>query len=33
MNQLDLPRRTLNQKMVKYDINRQDFIAEDDRET
>jgi len=33
MDQLDLPRRTLNQKMVKYDINRQDFIGEDDRET
>ncbi len=25
MEQLDLPRRTLNQKMVKYDINRGDY--------
>jgi len=28
MDQLDLPRRTLNQKMVKYDINRQEFFDE-----
>ncbi|MFT7217762.1 MAG: two-component system C4-dicarboxylate transport response regulator DctD [Paraglaciecola sp.] len=28
MDQLDLPRRTLNQKMVKYDINRSDFAKE-----
>ena len=26
MDQLDLPRRTLNQKMVKYDINRNEFL-------
>lgn len=26
MDMLDLPRRTLNQKMVKYDINRADFM-------
>ncbi len=28
MDMLDLPRRTLNQKMVKYDINRADFTGE-----
>ncbi len=28
MDELDLPRRTLNQKMVKYGINRQDYLAE-----
>ena len=28
MDTLDLPRRTLNQKMVKYDINRADFTNE-----
>lgn len=26
MDQLDLPRRTLNQKMVKYDINRSEYL-------
>ena len=29
MDQLDLPRRTLNQKMVKYDINRAEFLDDD----
>ena len=29
LDQLDLPRRTLNQKMVKYDINRQEFTLDD----
>lgn len=28
MEMLDLPRRTLNQKMVKYDINRADFTGD-----
>mgnify|MGYP000017330346 CR=1 FL=1 len=30
MDELELPRRTLNQKMVKYGINRQDFLADDE---
>lgn len=29
MEQLDLPRRTLNQKMVKYDINRNEYLEGD----
>ncbi|MEH6575443.1 MAG: sigma-54 dependent transcriptional regulator [Amphritea sp.] len=29
MDQLDLPRRTLNQKMVKYDINRTEFLDDE----
>ncbi|MBY4677429.1 sigma-54-dependent transcriptional regulator [Marinobacterium arenosum] len=32
MDELDLPRRTLNQKMVKYGLNRNDFLSEADPE-
>lgn len=30
MDELELPRRTLNQKMVKYGLNRQDYLADGD---
>ncbi|RVU31627.1 sigma-54-dependent transcriptional regulator [Neptunomonas marina] len=33
MDMLDLPRRTLNQKMAKYDLNRSDFLSDAERET
>jgi two-component system C4-dicarboxylate transport response regulator DctD len=28
MDELDLPRRTLNQKMQRYGLNRSDFTAQ-----
>jgi len=30
MRELDLPRRTLNQKMQKYGLNRSDYTQDDE---